>query len=571
MKTSDGNELVINSDAMEEHKEIRFTPFRKSGYSNEKIYFEIAFSSPLPVDKCFGIYFEVYDGYPIKRNDINDLKAFIPLGVIDAQVWHDDAWTSAEIISDETAGFLFNGMLLLKISAGMSAYGSDYKIRFILKNDNYDIYPVITKIKINVLRAVQEETVCIFHSAAYDGSNITDIQSSYLSENGVPDIFLCTDTENSGFVRANNIRKLNEDESEIVRFAYDVPENTDKIYSVRAVFTDKVFINKYSSYIGNGYPFQQIRLENAKIMYEGFEIIIFDSYDKVFYQWEKVSDFDLSGPESRHYNFDEQDGTITFGDSENGLAPDGEVVIISASLSSAENGNIKSGSVICDGSLLDNVSLSITDAYGGSRAETVNESFARFMRESHDKLRCVTFDDYKKEVYSVQGLMIENCNVFSTYEFMPSKTSENSITVVVQPYSETENAKINQAYIKNIQYALDKKRFIGTDIRIVCPVYVGIEVYADVVCSPYYADTRLDIERKIKDFFDNGKNVFGKRLEYDKLYFLIDTLKFVERVKSLTVSCSGRGARIRENGDIELLPDAIAYSKKILCTLTNGN
>ncbi len=70
-------------------------------------------------------------------------------------------WREAEVAEDETCGLLYSGSVCLRMDRDMAA-GKDgnYEIRCRLREGEYDEMPILYKISLNTVRAVQKNTLC---------------------------------------------------------------------------------------------------------------------------------------------------------------------------------------------------------------------------------------------------------------------------------------------------------------------------------------------------------------------------------------------------------------------------
>ena len=114
-------------------------------------------------------------------------------------------------------------------------------------------------------------------------------------------------------------------------------------------------------------------------------------------------------------------------------------------------------------------------------------------------------------------------------------------------------------YIKNILAALEPRRMLGSQFRIVRPEYAEISVYADVTVSRNYTEAREQIRRAVTEFFETIKDDFGAEIIYSRLYELIDSLDCVLSVNVLTMQADGSDAERTREGDLMLAPNAVAY------------
>ena len=124
----------------------------------------------------------------------------------------------------------------------------------------------------------------------------------------------------------------------------------------------------------------------------------------------------------------------------------------------------------------------------GADKETIEECFWRFMRESTHTHRAVTMEDYETLVRQTPGLLIHKVKATTSFltKSWENQTADNTVYIVVKPYSEETMPKLSSGYERNIRAMLEKKRMLGTRIQILSPEYVGIYLFAEIICKAHY-------------------------------------------------------------------------------------
>lgn len=522
--------------------------------------FKITFSNILPIDKEFNLYFSIYNDYPIKRNPIVDEKSFYPLAKFDAKCLTVDGWQSIEIISDETFAFLQSGIITLKIPKNSPSlrFDNGYTIKFSLIKCDYDIPPTITEIKLNTFKAVQKETFVQYYDIdSFDGFELI-LPSSRISIFGNIDIYLKFGEK---FMQYQGFTKVIDEHNKTCKIIF--PKIFKKKFDgIRVVSYDSSIYDKKVIAIGTDFPYQEIDLENNKIIGKHFKLMIYDKFDGVFYTWEQKSNFDTSTPNSRHFVFDELNGKILFGNGERGLSPNGDIILIGYAETFAENGNIKANALkSIDFNTID--LHSINSIKSGKSAESIEDCFKRFLKSLETSEKCVNFQDFEYYTCSTQGLMIKQCKAIATKPFY----STNGITLIVQPYSNDNKPSLSDTYIKNIINQLDSRRLIGTNISVISPQYVGIDIYAEICIKSHYINANDIITNTINKLFDSTNLILGGTISYSDIYCSLDTLDCVEYVKSLNITANGFNYTINHNGDIILSENGIAYLDNPIYTI----
>jgi hypothetical protein len=386
-----------------------------------------------------------------------------------------------------------------------------------------------------------------------------------------------------------------EAEVQIPRSSEDglLPQTHEDVLRVRLVCYEESFSLRRRAGQSDGFPYQRFDLDAEDILAADFQIMIREGGG--FTQWEKVDDFDGSGPESRHYIINESVGEIVFGDGEQGLAPEGDILIIGCSFSQGQAGNVREGRINTfaaagasataggsapasggiataggsapasgnapAGGIAHASAINPSVAAGGAGLESLDEAFLRVRRELRQPERAVTYADYENLVRSTPGLMIQSCKAIPVTKNprRDGSMDENAVSVVVQPFSIGEKRKLNRAYIENISRHLEGKRLLGTRVNILSPEYVGIRIYAEILVRPYYRDAGDRIKLAVESFFGGAAWDFGKTVQYSAIYGVIDTLDCVLGIQALTVDAQGKGIMRGMNGDVNLPQNGMAY------------
>lgn len=525
--------------------------------------FEVTFKNKIPFDKEFNLYFSVYNNYPVKRNPIIDSNSFIPLAYMEVKCLTIDGWKPMEIIDDETYCFLQSGNIRLKIPADTPelVFRNGYKINFSLTECDYEIPPAITEIKINTFKAIQKKTVAYYYDFESVDNYEIILPNSEVALFGEIDIYLKFGDK---FIKYEDFHTdlCNNNQNRKISFSKLLKKNFN---GVRIVVYDNNFYPDKIISKGTGFPYQEVLLEKDTVMSESFQLMIYDKFDEVFYSWHRKDNFDNSTPESRHFIFDEINGIIKFGNGEKGLSPDGDIVIIQCIETLAQNGNIKE--TFLKSPLYDNINFKVINTdVNGYPAETIEECLKRFTYFMGSPEKNVTFEDFEKCVYSSQGLMIKQCKAVTAKPFQ----STNGVTLIVQPYSNKENVKLNKSYIKNILNNTDSRRLIGTKVNVISPHYIGIDIYAEISVKSHYTNAYDVIKNTVNNLFNSNNFSLGDIISYSSIYHIIDALECVDYVKVLDITASGVNYEISDNGDIILSENGIAYLNSSSYTISEN-
>lgn len=563
---------------------LRFWCFGRKPVQGNVMY--VCFEETLPDKVPLDLFVEVYKGYDVKRNPLlacepkegsfsNAKKDvhFVPLVHLHWQYYTKRGWQEIEKLQDETCSFLFDGFIRFVLKDSMKQVTvlgqTGYFIRAVLKEGEYDIAPALTRISMNICHVIQRDTLveCFVKENVQECIKLT----TELSVLGKSEVYLGKD---GIFYPVEDFEKEISEEEGAVSFTIK-EGRLARADCVMVVNREPSFLHKKRVGIGNGFPCQEMNLEDLQVLYEDFQILIQDMEKKDgFCLWEKVEDFANSSPEDRHYIFDSRQGMLRFGDCIHGMAPEGEILLAGYARTMGSDGNVKAGKINrfrLEG--LNELSLTnICDGTGGCDEETLEESFFR-VRQSLKRAECaVTRQDYEEYVMQTPGLMIESCKVLqldNVRQFM-KKTDETTVYLVVKPYRWKMGSQIGKSYAQNIKGYLEQYRMIGSRIFIFFPEYVELEVYVEAVVKPQYLHVEERVRQAVQNFFDGYQEAFGSVIAYSRLYGCLDRQDFILGVRSLSMDCRGNGAKRNMDGDILLSPYGIAILKEVKAVLTIG-
>ncbi|RKI44385.1 hypothetical protein D7V86_01570 [bacterium D16-51] len=570
MAVSEGKiEDFISRRQMEFSGILRFWSFGKKPAQGNTMY--ICFGERLPEKTLLDLFVEVYKGYSVKRNPPE--AGFVPLVQLQWQYYTEQGWKELEKLQDETCAFLFDGFIRFVLECPMKRAEvmgrQGYFIRAVLREGEYDAAPAITRISMNICRVIQRETLveCLIQEEIQSSIKI----STELCVLGRSEIYIGKD---GIFYPVEDFTKdICEDEG-AVRFDIE-DDRLDSADCVMVLNRDLSYLHKRRAGVGNGFPGQEINLEDLQVLYDGLEILIQDVEKKDgFCLWEKVEDFARSSPEDRHYIFDSDRGMIRFGDCIHGMAPEGEILLAGYVRTMGSDGNVKAGKINrfrMQG--LEGLNLSnICDGTGGCDEETLEDSFFR-AGQSLKRAECaVTGRDYEEYVMKTPGLMIESCKILHldhVRQFIQN-VDEMTAYLVVKPYGWKKGSRIEDIYVQNIKNYLERYRMAGSQVFIFFPEYVELEVYTEVVVKPQYLHVGERVKQAVYSFFGSYQETFGSVIAYSKLYGYLDRQEFILGIRSLSMDCRGNSVKRSADGDIVLSPYGIAVLKEVKAVLTAG-
>lgn len=523
------------------------------------------------IDRAFAcgeqtvVTFDIRTEYEVTRNPIGE--DFIPLARLKWEYQSAEGWEDLPVDFDNTYAFLQSGRIgfhLPKEMAEDKNYGA-YQIRVTLIENDYDVAPLVQDIYFNEIEVRQQYTYCDFED--YDvpaaGERLCVKSGMYLAKNGQAELYIEKD---GGFCQVAVAERKEAADGDMV-FYFDKPgwPVGESIVCRLAVYEND-FFEKRDLGVGSGFANQEYRLDITDIVYDEFEIMVCDRQDKMFYPYCRVEDFDDCNPMDAVYALELAGDRLLFGNCENGMAPDGAIRLLRLRTSNGQSGNIKAGKIR---ESQENPRLLVKQngiTHGGRDNETVESCYERLCRELKKVHRGVTHSDYEELVKQTPGLLILGSKAVTPAVGDAGRQSapENEISIVVRPLSYRErDAKLNDKYRQNIEQMIEKRKMIGTTVRILNPEYVGISIFAEIVIRPHFTDAEERIEEAVRAYLDEKSWEIGRPVSASAIYGIIDILPCVWQAKSLIVEAAGRGCHRLVNGDVQLPPNGLPYLREL--------
>ncbi|MCI8991422.1 MAG: hypothetical protein HFG80_01650 [Eubacterium sp.] len=573
----------------ESEKQMQLYPFGEEAETGNQCCFIL--DRPLSNIRENNIYFDIRTEYGITRNPADE--GFLPLAKLEWEYYGSGGWEPLQVEADHTHAFLQSGKICFRIPKEMAKdrlLGA-YVIRVTLAENDFDVAPLIRNIYLNEIEVKQQYTACDYEEYELDVSGTEDSFSVCtglsLADTGKAELYIKKEAsaggscapenrsagQNSVWYLCKEIRREKTTEGD-TRLWFPKPAWAKGTLSCRLAVFEKDMEEKRLAGKGNAFANQEFELHVSDLVYEEFEILVYDEENGGYVGYEKTEDFDGCTPEDAVYLLEPKSGKLLFGDCERGMAPEGEIRIIRMKFSAGSAGNIKADKIrdceSCPGLLV----RQYKSTKGGRDDETVSECFERFRRKMREVHRGVTGSDYETLVKKAPGLLIQDSRVIppAEWEDMGVTPPENMISIVVQPFGAPGQHKVlSETYRRNLKRILDKKKMIGTRIRLLNPEYIAVSVYAEIVVRPQFPDAKKRMEETVRNYLNERTWEIGKPVLCSVLYGLLDTLPCVQQVKSLSVNAGGNGCRYRMNGDIALPPNGLAYGKDLEFCIFTGN
>ena len=509
--------------------------------------FVIVLSDAIPKNKTLNIYFDVFSKY--KRNEIKD--SFISFANIKWQYWgssgDEDRWIDAKFV-DKTNSFLNSGIISVKINNKMSNLDGFYVLKCKLIESDYDFMPEIKNIKINIFEVTQKDTKCDFSilknsDVVFDGENINFKLKNNLCLYG--DNILYANSKGRWF-EIDKFRLYRDIESGTSTFEFEkgeieLTENQDDDTFLVVSFSRDI---KEKIIVGSGTGFSNLIFNinfDDFTVYDDFKIMVGETVKKKlgFKLWNRVDDFFKSYEFDDHFVYEENMKILAFGDNHHGSVPMKEknnIRFCKLSFTQGEDSNLRENmikDVITDNEVIKNSNIiQFLPATGGKGEDSLEDAENEVHKIFDEKKRAVLLEDYEEIIKKTPGLIIKNISVSASEDKL-----SNKVYVAVQA---PKLNYITDSYKNNILKWIENFRLINTDVEVMGPEIIFLNIKAKLILSSEHISEKNAIENGFKSFIDNLNQRMGQNLIYGDLFKAIEKIKFVKYIENLEINSSAQ-------------------------------
>ena len=594
---SEGRVIVQTADGIrEEHTDFAsgnspFYPFGENPAPGARMI--VTTGHPLPKGSPLSLWFQLVDQEPDIRIPAR-YKLFTPNCRIEWTYWNErengeGEWLPLPVERDESYCLHQSGPVLFEIP---EEAGNVTALMAHLAEGGFLDPPLVRRMVWNEVFARQGQTYCLYEEFEFpavdapghdrDGEPFRPVElqlAHALFQTGRLS-FQCRHPSGGWVDVPENHFEVRRDEGKTsVVLVRPLPRGTAVPGAVRVIavaeeFADHVFLGRGTGISGQTVPIpiQPLLPNELKLQvgwYHG------DSEEVVWHDWERMPDFDESGPSSRHFVVDTESGVIRFSDGISGAVPPAmpfaNIRAVGYRTGVGEEGNVKEDTI----KEMDvyRHPLKVTNlfpAYGGAKEETVKEALHRTLLRILEPQCGVTGEDLERRVREVPGLRIARVKAIPGYHpgvrNYPEEKAFGHVSIVVVPKSGRPLPAPGPGTLRTIARHLEPYRLLTTKLHIIPPVYVRISVKAIIVVDPRYEGREWTVaealNRWLKPFgTDAGEGwEFGHTVYKSEVYDLIHRVPGVRYIQDLWLMAEGAGAVQEEGGDIRIPPHGLAIS-----------
>ena len=276
--------------------------------------------------------------------------------------------------------------------------------------------------------------------------------------------------------------------------------------------------------------------------------------------WKEVDDFDSSGPDDMHYVVDSD--IIYFGNGVNGDIPSSGSVISATYRYGTPSSKSKKPHVMPKDvqSFQNIIGVDAIVHNAGKPGESINNAVLRTVNDQKKPFKLVNNDDWISITEDTPGIRIARVSAFNDPD-------NNLVTVVVIPYSTQKNPQPSQGFLDTVREHLEEHRLLTTQIKVMGPNYVRVDVAVDVYVSDYANSD--NIKRMIIDALDSlfdpvsedGGWPFGRPIYKSGVYSTIKAIDGVEYVGKPYIRASGKQGTFGYSKGMMIIDDtSVVYS-----------
>lgn len=277
--------------------------------------------------------------------------------------------------------------------------------------------------------------------------------------------------------------------------------------------------------------------------------------------WQRVEDLNICGPRDRVFCYDEQRGTLVFGDGRHGAivpAGEGSILIASLQISLCDKGNVPSGTKLYYPGAEQYFVCS--QGVGGVEAETAEEACIRFMKGFSNTRKCVTAEDYARLATETPGLCVAMAKALPGFD--PQEPAGNTarpvVNVVVVPYSSAVRPMPDARFLAAVEKQLEKYRPICTQVIVSPPRYLPMRIQLRVRGDRTITQER--IQAALNEWFSERK--IGQTVVKNELALYLQKQPGIWKIERLELISVGGCVR-NGLGDMILPQNGIAYAEQM--------
>lgn len=573
------NMEVRNLEEFNNNEDSYYYPFSINPENKNRLY--LGFKNKIEKDKELVI--NIFTGNYILDEDLKDEN------IIDWYYFIGNGWKKAEVIKDNSYGFKTSGNVHLKIDANIVATKlypkidkNRYWIYAQINKDGALYTPKIKSIGINRVNVINKHYKVKSKDLYYKEEVYLD---EYIDIVGINVIYALIDKK---YYKMPNIDDKNEFKSNVYYKIEEVRNRSKKLILVdengqKINDKERLKIKIVSYYkdedlfLGetNPLPLQEIPFYKEDIIKQELKLLIGDQKEG-YYEYKYVDFF--SNENNGQNVFTLENKNIVFSDGMKGNVPKKEkkIYISNIVFSAGKRGNIRRKDIknfLYEDMYFDDINLkNISKAIKGNDEQEIADVNKIFAKSLLNSKRAVNEDDYVRILKESKELSIGRIKVIPLYEkglkSYPKKVKEGVVSIVVIPKDKGLMPEVSNDYLRKVKQYIEPYRLITTNIKVIRPEYIGIDVKVVANVKNNIAENIKDeLLEKLKNYLipiKKEKNEyvgweFGKTLYSGEIYSLINSHKKIDYVEDLWIYPIGKYIKQDKNKDIYIPKEGLFY------------
>lgn len=561
-----------------------FYPFSSQHSTSDRdFYIGVNVAEGLSASDKVQLFFDINDKCVVQRN-----PAAAGCRIPRKLVWEYSTaagYKECKDVCDDTLAFSFSGKVLLTVGedfadndcGGRLPTGRYIRVR--MEYSGCEDMPTLCAIYTNCLELVQMERHCDYKDLTVSGGQIS--VSDKLICDGLYHVLV---RFGDGWQYADRaVMEHGQDGAEIDLSAYDGMLADDGMPNVRVIYCTEHFGRNRMFYSSDGLPCQQFELDlDNELLTEKLELMAAEMVngELVWHDYTYVDDLALAGPYDKCFTYDRSRRCILFGDNENGEVPqrgDDNIMVICSACTKGSAGNLRKGNLRELRTNRESYEIfQHSDAAGGRLNETLAHALERLKSRMNECVKAVTAEDYRMLAGRTPGLRIADVKAIPAFDPDISSASKdklaNTVTLVVLPYSSEPAPVPDESFISAVREHIENYRMITTYVKVVAPIYVSVDISAEVVSSireiEQVTESAIKAVRDMYSIYSASGTRFGAPLSEVAVMTELCSVDGILSVKHLRINVDDSRCYRDKYGRIIIPPHAIACCGKINIQVT---
>lgn len=572
----DITDLVSDSDSS-------FYPFGSRLFSGRRALY-IGLSCPCEKEE---LLFDIVDRLPVKRS-LPSEGSEPPRGI----VWEystRSGFKPCSCVKDDTFALSFSGGITLEQGSDFAADDNGGKmpalcwIRARLTDSGCEDMPQLKRIGCGGMKLVQKKRLAASGDYVSDGKSpiaVTDM----LAREGQCLVFV---RDSFGWIADENAEVSQTGYGADVKLSENAELSDDGAANVRVVRFEDGFGRSRMFFSSDGLPCQRIAFDaEDSVLCGELRIMVLDRASAEEPRWREYFYTDrlsAAGPYDRCFGYDAERREIVFGDNEHGEVPPSgneNIMVFGCSVTKGAAGNVISGNITSLNFLGEEYRLiQNADSSGGADNETLHHALGRVRELLNESSRSVTAEDYRAAAMKTPGIRIADAAAIPFFDEQSSVVSEdkapNSVSLVVIPYSAERFPVPDERFITAVQRHAENYRLITTNLKVIPPVYIRIDISAELICGTREVQQVVsrvgkELEQTLSVYGADGRTRFGSPVSEESLIAEICSVDGVLSVKNIRISADNTACSRDRYGKIIIPPNAVAYCGDVSITVAES-